>query len=65
MQHVNHAQFRRGISLSEAFERMERTLARRERARMIRLGRIVPAYGMKPQMMVKIGDTWIPEIKYV
>ena len=41
---------------------------RAERARLIKLGRIVPVFAMKPQLMVRNPDVsggWSPEIKVV
>lgn len=35
---------------------------RRERGRLIGKGVITPAFSMKPQMMVKEGTKWVPQI---
>lgn len=45
-----------------AFRNMERSLARKERARLIRNGTIRPAYMMQPQLMVKNEGQWVPQI---
>ena len=46
------------------WRRFERELARRERFRLIRLGRIIPAFKTPPQMMVKDeSGNWKAEIK--
>lgn len=46
-----------------AFRRFERDIARRERIRYIREGRIIPSFRMPPQMMVLKDGVWKPEIK--
>ncbi len=47
----------------QAWKRFERHQTRRERQRLISKGDIVPAYAMKPQMMVKdINGDWSPFI---
>ena len=51
-------------ALENVWRRRERQLARKERPRLIRLGRIVPERFSQPQMMVKNSDgTWSPELK--
>ncbi len=42
----------------------ERHQARRERNRLIRNGTITPAWGMKPQLMVKspVDGSWLPYV---
>jgi hypothetical protein len=41
----------------------EKAMIRRERQHRVRTGVIVPAYGMKPQMMVKDANgRWCPEL---
>lgn len=44
----------------------EQNMARRERYRLIRLGRIVPEHRMQPQLMVRdTNGRWTPQIKGV
>jgi len=52
-----------GISTDHAWKLFQRACMHRERARLIRIGTIVPAYRMKPQMMVMTADGWKAEIK--
>ena len=48
------------------WDRFERDVLRRERPRLIRKGTIVPAFRMKPQMLVKDAEgNWKPEIKVI
>ena len=50
-------------SVSEAVWRLaESNMARRERFRYVRMGRIVPAHRMQPQLMVKDGGRWVPQL---
>lgn len=46
------------------WRQVEKAMARRERSRLIRKGTIVPAWGMKPQMMVKspVDGSWLPYV---
>lgn len=46
-----------------AFRRYEREVARKERFRLIKTGRILPAYKMTPQLLVREDGKWKPEIK--
>lgn len=48
--------FHKTIGLDDAFRKMEKVLVRRERARLIRAGIIVPAIYAKPQVLVKQDD---------
>lgn len=50
-------------SVTEAvWRKAETAMARRERLRLIRLGRIVPAHRMQPQMLVREGGKWVPQL---
>lgn len=51
------------ISKEEAFRRMEKSLLRRERNRLIRQGRLLPEHSMKPQLLVRnpnVEGGWSP-----
>lgn len=46
------------------WRKAESNMARRERMRLIRSGRIVPAYRMQPQLMVRDANgRWVPELR--
>jgi hypothetical protein len=52
------------MSIPEAVWKLaEKAMIRRERQHRVRTGIIVPAYGMKPQLLVKDANgRWCPEI---
>lgn len=51
------------MKISETVWRIaELNQLRRERISRVRKGSITPAYGLKPQMLVKIDGKWCPEI---
>ena len=51
-----------GKLTEEVWRKAERNQLRRERFRLVRKGVIVPAFRMKPQMMVKEGGRWVPQL---
>lgn len=59
----NNITTERRAVLKEAIWKMaEKNMLRRERQRLIRKGRLTPAWGMKPQMMVKVDGQWRPHV---
>lgn len=53
------------ITKEDAFRRMERSLIRRERSRLVKEGKLLPAYDMQPQLMVRnpnVEGGWSPFI---
>lgn len=56
--------FPRKLVLTDAvWRKAEAINNRRERLRLIRAGRIRPAYAMEPQLMVKVDGKWTPGLK--
>lgn len=51
------------IRTNPMWDHMRKAQLRAERNRLLKLRVITPAYGMKPQLMVKVDGEWKPEIK--
>jgi hypothetical protein len=52
-----------GFCPEDDWRRFERDEARRERFRLVKLGRIIPPFRTPPQMLVKVDGAWRAEIK--